>query len=590
MNGKIYKQDNSQKNTQLSVIKLFFLAFTLLFITTLPVSLKAEAEKPEKSKNESKLDNTEHTDTPPPEEDSDLKRIKTLSTIYEVRESLQKEIKQLSRQLSSKLSDAQKKAITNKLDRLSKDLANNEASFEQIATGLNNTVDATTTTKKFSLQEDIGTLIQPIVKEMKHMTSSIRQKTRLREEKSYYTEKGIKSGQAIENLNFVIDNTEDKKLQRALNKLRKKWERQKKQDESYLQAAELQLQALNEASKKSSFLDNSQAYFKEFIHARGLYLSLGLLSILTVLLLSRFIHKYIIQRFPGFKTRNRSFRIRLVDLIYRILTIIASIMAPMLVFYLAEDWLLFSVTVLVLFGLAWTLKYTVPKMWQQMLLILNVGPVREGERIMLNGLPWRVKYLNFYSELENPISDMRVRVPIETLVGKISRPITKGEPWFPCKKSDWVILSDGVRGKVVGLSQEMVELVERGGARVNYPMQDFLALSPRNISTSFRIKETLGVSYDVQKDSTSHIPTTLKTYLIEQLALEGYRDSLMSLNVEFERAAASSLDIVVIADFKGDQAPIYNRLRRSIQRWCVDACSLNHWEIPFTQVVIHNTH
>ena len=61
----------------------------------------------------------------------------------------------------------------------------------------------------------------------------------------------------------------------------------------------------------------------------------------------------------------------------------------------------------------------------------------------------------------------------------------------------------------------------------------------------------------------------------------------MNLRVEFANASASSLDIVIIADFKGSQAPIYNRLRRSIQRWCVDACTENDWEIPFAQMVIH---
>ncbi len=62
---------------------------------------------------------------------------------------------------------------------------------------------------------------------------------------------------------------------------------------------------------------------------------------------------------------------------------------------------------------------------------------------------------------------------------------------------------------------------------------------------------------------------------------------LLNLRVEFQSAGASSLDIVVIADFKGSQAPIYNRLRRAIQRWCVDACTENNWDIPFPQLTVH---
>jgi len=43
----------------------------------------------------------------------------------------------------------------------------------------------------------------------------------------------------------------------------------------------------------------------------------------------------------------------------------------------------------------------------------------------------------------------------------------------------------------------------------------------------------------------------------------------------------------VIADFKGELGDLYNRLRRSIQRWCVDACSEYGWEIPFPQMTLH---
>jgi hypothetical protein len=43
----------------------------------------------------------------------------------------------------------------------------------------------------------------------------------------------------------------------------------------------------------------------------------------------------------------------------------------------------------------------------------------------------------------------------------------------------------------------------------------------------------------------------------------------------------------VIADFDGALGDLYNRLRRAIQRWCVEACTEYHWEIPFTQLTLH---
>jgi len=513
--------------------------------------------------------------------------LKTLETLYEVRQNLRDEIKIKTSELKASLTESEKKQITRKLNRLSEELANIENNFEQIATGLNAELNEDKPVEKFNLRDDLGSLIQPIVKEMKHATSDIRQKTRLRDEISFYSEKYLQAGAAAENLNILISQTKDKKLLKQLKALHERWSRKKTQAKSNQKAAELQLQAMVDEGQEKSFLLNSQDYLKSFFRQRGLYLSLGVLSVVLVLLFSRLFYKYLLSRVIGRASAVRNFRQRLVELVHRVFTVALAIMAPMAVFYIAEDWLLFSLGLLLLFGLAWTLKYTIPKMWSQMLLMLNVGPVREGERIVINDLPWRVKDLNVYTLLENPTADLKMRVPIEQLVGKVSRPIGKGEPWFPCKKSDWVILSDGVRGKVVGLSHEMVELVERGGARVNYQMADFLSQSPRNISQSFRLKEILGISYDLQRESTTTVLEKLDAYIREQMAKEGYLDDLMNMRVEFKEASASSLDIVVIADFKGAQAPVYNRIRRAIRRWTVDACSKYHWEIPFTQVVLH---
>jgi small-conductance mechanosensitive channel len=169
----------------------------------------------------------------------------------------------------------------------------------------------------------------------------------------------------------------------------------------------------------------------------------------------------------------------------------------------------------------------------------------------------------------------------------ISRPFQKHEPWFPCRKNDWVILSDGTRGCVTSLSHEMVELVLRGGAKKVYQTSDFLGMNPLNLSVNFRIKIGFGISYNLQSIATGRVLEVLDTYLRERLVAEEYEDSLLNLRVEFAQAGSSSLDLVVIADFDGKMAPLYNRISRAIQRWCTDACTANDWEIPFPQLTVH---
>lgn len=196
--------------------------------------------------------------------------------------------------------------------------------------------------------------------------------------------------------------------------------------------------------------------------------------------------------------------------------------------------------------------------------------------------------IGYSAVAHKPQTSFNLQSDIENLVELKSRPARAGEPWFPCRKDDWVLLSDGIRGKVVGISHEFVELIDRGGAPKTYLTQDFLAQSPRNLSVGFRLKETIGISYDLQAESTSGIPQTLKEHLLKCIEAEGYGESIMNMQVEFGAANTSSLDLVVIADLKGEMAPLYNRLRRAIQRWSVDACTLNNWEIPFTQITLHN--
>lgn len=311
--------------------------------------------------------------------------------------------------------------------------------------------------------------------------------------------------------------------------------------------------------------------------------------VFVILLLSRLSYKVMARLIPGYSKEYRSFRLRLLDLMHRVMTILLVIIGPMVVFYVMEDWVLFTLGILLLLGIALTLRQALPRYWQQIELFLNIGSVREGERIFLDGLPWKVRRINVFSMLENPVAEISQRVRIDDLVDLKSRPVHQGDPWFPCKRGDWVLLSDGMRGKVTGISQELVQLIERGGSHRTYQTADFLALSPRNLSTNFRIKETIGITYKLQQESVTTIPDTLKAHIERRAKDEGYAGQLINLRVEFEQANTSSLDLVVIADFDGALADLYNRLRRSLQRWCVEACSEYHWEIPFTQLTLHQT-
>jgi hypothetical protein len=423
------------------------------------------------------------------------------------------------------------------------------------------------------------------MKEMKEMTSHVREKSEQRDRIAYYTEKLPTAQRAVSNIQRLLEHAEDDALKDVLKDMLEAWQKQLKFLQSEVQSATLRLRNLE--NSEVSLTQASQSYLKSFFQERGLYLGQAILAVLFVLLVSRLSLRAMEKFIPGYQRAKRPFRIRLLDLSHRIVTGLLLIVGPMVVFYLAEDWLLFSVGILLLLGITLTVRHALPRYWQQAQLFLNVGVVREGERLEMAGLPWMVKKINFYTMLNNPTAELSKRVKIDDLVDMRSRPVKKHEPWFPCRAGDWVLLDDGSRGKVVGLSEELTQLVQRGGAHRTFTTSGFLDRTPINLSQNFRIKETIGITYALQAVSVSTVPEQLRAHVDKRLIEEGYGEQLLNLRVEFEKANTSSLDLVVIADFSGELAEFSNRLRRAIQRWCVEACTANGWEIPFTQVTIH---
>lgn len=509
----------------------------------------------------------------------------TLISFVELKKELLQDIKALNKQIDSMQSEAEKNRLIQQRIKLEADLRSTTRNLENIAAGVDISNLRMQEQEEFNFQKEIFALLKPALDEMKEMTSHVRLKSDLREKIAYYDERLPVLGQAIANINRLLEHSKEKSVRESLQSTAEVWRKQQSFMQSELQAAQLELDKLEAA--ETSLAEASQSYLKSFFQKRGLYLTEALLLVVAILVLSQLSYSAMQRHIPGFRKKHRSFRIRLMELLHRLLTVLLVIMGPMVVFYLVEDWVLFSLGILLLLGIALTLRQALPRYWHQIQLFLNIGSVREGERILMEGLPWQVQQINIFSTLVNPVADISQRVPIDDLVDLKSRPSRPDEPWFPCKKGDWVILSDGVRGKVTGISHELVQLVERGGAQLTYQLGDFLANSPRNLATNFRIKETLGITYALQKESTSSIPETLQRFIQQHAEQEGYGEQLLNLRVEFAEAGNSSLDIVVIADFKGELGDLYNRLRRAIQRWCVEACTENGWEIPFPQMTLH---
>ena len=147
------------------------------------------------------------------------------------------------------------------------------------------------------------------------------------------------------------------------------------------------------------------------------------------------------------RKRGSSFGTRLFNVLYLFFSGLGSIFVFLIVLFMFEDWVLLTLGVLVVLGILWTSKHAIPKFWSQAALLLNMGVVREGERLIYNGIPWRVKALNFYTILENPkLEGGTLRLPVKDLFDLRSREYGAEEPWFPTDKGDWVLIGDDIFG------------------------------------------------------------------------------------------------------------------------------------------------
>lgn len=499
----------------------------------------------------------------------------------------------LTRQLQARKAELKKAATPDLKDEISADISRLQESiraleknFEKISTGIDLDRFDTVKEPEFDWKREILELLSPIIQQLKSMTDRPRQLEKLRSELAYYQSRMPIAKTAIENLEKLIAQTEDAQLKAQLNKLKEKWLKRSDQINNQLDVVQYQLE--QKSREKKSFWETGQMLVQSFFKSRGRNFILAAASFVLTWVLFRLAYRLIVRIRPQRRIEHQPIYTRLFDIGYRLLTVIGAVAAFLFVLYIAGDWVLLSLFIIFLLGFAWAAKQSIPRFWQEIRLMINLGSVRENERIVHDGIPWRVVSLNFYSQLENPLlKGGRLRIPLKEFVDKTSRPFGPDEPWFPCRERDWVILSDNTRGQVMTQTPESVQLLLYGGSVKTYSTGDFLSQNPTNISSGFSLKSTFGIDYKHQAQCTQKIPEQLKQMLQRELVKAGYGDNLNAVNAEFSQASASSLDIDIIAVFSGNAAKDYVALTRALQRIAVDACNRYGWEIPFAQVTVH---
>lgn len=517
---------------------------------------------------------------------NDIKaRLANMTMLMQTIDNLNADIEKLQTALQSQSGIGREQNLRAEILGLSDQKEEMEATFNQLATDVDTRKDLEDKKAGVDWQSELKELVGPLIREVKKITAHPREIERLRNQVEKYETQLPKAKKAIKNIDILLPLAKEEQLVQKLKQTRRFWQNRLDEIQTRMDINSRMLE--RKLDQRKTFSESAREVMQIFFKSRGRNLIVSFLAFVLTVGVFFYLHGQI-RKISPIHRNERSIYTRLFDVVYYLLTVIFALLSIFGVLYIFGDWLLLSIAAIFLIGIGWASKMAIPLVWVQARLLLNLGPVREGEVVVYKGLPYEVATLNLYTTLVNKTLDGgRIRIPIKDLLDMRSRPITENEPWFPCERGDWVKLDNGTHGKVIVQTPESVKLQLLGGAVVTLKTGDFLSLFPVNLSNGFRLSIEFGLDYACQGEITERIPRVFTEELAEGLKSRGFEKSMVGISVQFKTAGLNSLDLEIMADFNGASGPDYNILQRAISGICVDICNRNRWEIPFSQVCVH---
>lgn len=494
------------------------------------------------------------------------------------RQELAAQIKQAGRSASD--------SLQSQLRQLDEEIALLNKTFEQIAIGGVDLSVFGVQQDKFDWREELVLIVKPLIENVKGLTEKPRKIESLRRVIRDKTAAQEASEEALASIEQLEESASEKQVVEKLKIIREEWGSRLEEAAREKQLAQYQLNSLE--GKDIPWIEILHQGAIRFFQGRGLTLVIVVIVATAVWFLMRGILTLIRLRTSSSRDSDIKVHYRLAAYGYRFLTAILIAVAVITVLYLRRDLLLLAIVLVVFFGVALAMRNLLPKYIVESRLLLNIGPVRERERVIFNGLPWEVSSINMFSRFVNPELRGGLRIPLGHMHDLISRPVVK-ESWFPSSEGDWILTDDDSPSQVIVQTPDVVELRDLNAVPRYIPTQDFYSAGYPNISRAdaFRVAATFGIDYQTQSEDMESVTSIFATQVHDELLDRGYDDLVVKVDADFHSAGDSSLNYIILAVFKPEAAGAYNRIKRAINAACVKACSKNKWPIPFPQMSIH---
>ena len=478
-----------------------------------------------------------------------------------------------------------------RLNSLEKEYEKKQFLFIETATNIHLN-DDTKPKEKTTFLEDLQQILSPVLNSFKQISDRPREIQELQALSDAVEARYQEALKAQKRLAEFLKDNKDGSLKWKLRESIQKTDQLV--EKLSIQREDLKFRIIKIESDQEPFIQTFSNVILDFFKTKGLHLFLALMIFIAVLWTLSIIRPKLmsvllfqINRLE--KRENYRWMLRPIRVIYNAFAMILAFLFGILTLYALNDWVLVTLILIIVAALVWSSKQYFPVFLAQSKIILNLGSIRENERVFFQGLPWEIKSLGYYCRLYNPVlSGGFLRVNTKDIMQLCSRRIVEGEPWFPTKTGDWVAI-DGKYAKVILQSPEQVLLRTIGTEAIAYSASDFYAKNPINHSNGFCVEFLFGLDYSHQQvlftevipNFTEEITATLEKKFIN------YKDNFEGLTIEFAQAGASSLDLRFFVKVKGSLASKKFMIKRAIQACFVEVCNEHNYIIPFNQLTVH---
>lgn len=522
-------------------------------------------------------------DQPPQQISESAARLQQLGYIQSVLDAKLIERRDLGNQIAA--ANEQDRADLRRIASvLTADITQLRTTLETIATGSvdRKLFEDSTSQEKRDWREDVSLIAQPVLDSLKEITEKPRRIKELNELIERKNNEIAVSATALTHLSQTSPSNDAQSLHGSLLNLTNKWQKRQDDAKNHIQVAQIQLKGLQGDQPISKTI---YAALINFAKGRGLTILMAIAAAWLVWISVRLLLKTYQHTLVDKHQKDSRTRYRLAKYSVQALTFTLILIAVFIVFYERHDVLLLGLLILLIVGFVLNAKQLLPRYVKEARLLLNLGAMREGERIIYNELPYRVESINMYTIFKNPELDGALRIPLAELTKISSRPID-ADSWFPTSKGDVVSMNDGTLLVVLSQNPDTVELKKRGGELWSVPTAQFYSMPMTNLSRlgTFGVDSTFGVDYNHQHISANEIPDKFKHSVSASIKSSDLGHALKEVRVELAEAGNSSINYWIFVTLDSAVAFSYFRVERIIQSACIEACSVNEWSIPFPHI------